>query len=148
MICRFTYLLCITLLLTACVTTKPKVIQFARVCIEPTDGIIIEDVNSPLLSEKNNLEIRNLIINTIKDEGFSRVYNKHELEYDLLTHNIKGISSEDDRYEIHRKLDIKYILVPTVLNMRESESSDVVYKDQVYAPYPQISTDQPLIDRI
>lgn len=108
-------------LLTACVTTKPKVIQFARVCIEPTDGIIIDDIDSPLLTDRKNLEIRELVIKTFRSEGFDRVYDKHLLEYDFLANNIKGITSEDDRYEIHRKLDIKYILVPTVLNMKEKD---------------------------
>lgn len=108
-------------LFSSCRATKSTVIQYCKICLDVGDGIIVDDLNSLLLSVRRNEDVRNLIIAILNDEGFSSVYNKYELDYEFLTNNIKGIESTDDREQLNRKLNIKYILKPTVLDLRESE---------------------------
>lgn len=127
----------LTIVFSSCQATKTTVIQYCKVCLDVEDGIIVDDLDSPLISVRRNNDIRVLIIELLKSEGFSNVYDKYELDYEFITNNIRGIESTEDREQLNRKLNIKYILKPTVLNLRETEGYDVIYTSESIYPIPR-----------
>lgn len=130
-------LIVLTILICSCQATKTSVIQYCKICLDVEDGIIVDELDSPLISVRRNNDIRVLIIELLKSEGFSNVYDKYELDYEFITNNIKGIESTEDREQLNRKLKIKYILRPTVLNLREAERYDVIYPSESIYPIPR-----------
>lgn len=132
----YSFLLLI-IILSSCQATKTSVIQYCKICLDVEDGIIVDELDSPLISVRRNNDIRVLIIELLKSEGFSNVYDKYELDYEFITNNIRGIESTEDREQLNRKLNIKYILRPTVLNLRETEGYDVIYPSESIYPIPR-----------
>ncbi|AFL84249.1 hypothetical protein Belba_1643 [Belliella baltica DSM 15883] len=130
-------LIVLTIFICSCQATKTSVIQYCKICLDVEDGIIVDDLNSPLLSERRNNDLRVLIIAMLQSEGMINVYDKYELDYEFLTNNIIGIESTEDREQLNRKLNIKYILKPTVLNLREAEGYDVIYPSESIYPIPR-----------
>lgn len=74
-----------------------------------------------MLSVMQNNEIWDIMKLVFQKEGFTNVYDRYELDYQFFNNNIKGIDSQEDREQLARKLGIKYILKPAVLDVRESD---------------------------
>ena len=125
--------------LSSCQSTKTSIRQYCKVCLDQEDGIIIDDVASPMLSVMQNNEIWDIMKLVFEKEGFTNVYDRYELDYEFFTNNIKGINSQGDREQLARKLGIKYILKPAVLDVRESEGFmyDAIDPNESKYPFPR-----------
>ncbi|MFD2035633.1 hypothetical protein ACFSKL_12590 [Belliella marina] len=106
---------------SSCQSTKTSIRQYCKACLDPEDGIIIDDLASPMLSVMQNNELWDIMKLVFEKEGFINVYDRYELDYEFFNNNIKGIDSQEDREQLALKLGIKYILKPSVLQTRESE---------------------------
>ncbi|MCH7403745.1 hypothetical protein ACFOUP_11235 [Belliella kenyensis] len=125
--------------LTSCQSTKTTVSQYCKVCLGNDDGIIIDDVSSPLLSSMQNDELWGIVKSVFENEGFSNVFDRYELDYEFIKYNIKGIESQEDREQLVLKLGIKYILKPSVISARDSEGFmyDAIDPNAMKYPFPR-----------
>lgn len=115
----------LVIFLSSCHTTRITKSQYCKICLELSDGIIL-DTESAFLSNSQNNYVKEIIQKEFVNMGINHVFDKYELDYEYYKYGIKSIDKLDDMKTLNLNLGIKYILKANVSEMKESEGFDQV----------------------
>jgi len=110
----FSILILCCLGLSSCISTKIYPRISCHICLSKNDGLLLlplnwqESFRQLSFSEQNQLE--NLIMETFREEGFTKVAIYDQMDYELLNAGIKDVNDPIQRANINLELGIPYLL--------------------------------------
>ncbi|WP_157492580.1 hypothetical protein [Echinicola pacifica] len=110
--------------------------QYCTVCLTPQDTIVL-DINFKQFDFGENDQLNDAFADILIKEGFTNVFRWYELEYELLSNNIKQVKTEEEIKSVYEKLGIKYIVTAGLSRFIDRENYSFQSVEDKYSPHPK-----------
>lgn len=132
---RYLKKIILILFLCSCQNTKITNLHYCKACLDKENGILVI-INEPQFTFSQEEDLRELMREIFRKEGFERFSFLDELEYELLSNGIKDLNDPAQLAKVHFNLNYQYLLKPTLRKVIDKGGIDTQDSEEANALYP------------